>query len=109
MNDWNGKDVVVKGTVSEVCQEMGCWMTMSVDGKTTRIKTGHEFFLPKDVAGREAIVSGKFKIAEISEEDARHYNDESPNPTVKSEDIVGPQKALEIEASGIVIMDPAGK
>lgn len=106
MTELNGQEVVIKGIVAEVCQAMGCWMTMNSDGKVTRVKTAHEFFLPKDVAGREAIVTGKFNITEISEDDARHYNDETKNPTVKSEDIVGPQKAYEVEASGIVILDP---
>ncbi|MBK6507815.1 MAG: DUF4920 domain-containing protein [Ignavibacteria bacterium] len=108
MNESNGNIVTVKGTVSEVCQAMGCWMTMSENGATTRVKTLHEFLLPKDVAGREAIVTGKFNITEISEDDARHFNEESLNPK-KSEDIVGPQKAYEIEATGIIILDQAGK
>ena len=108
MSESNGKIITVKGTVSEVCQAMGCWMTMTENGATTRVKTQHEFLLPKDVAGREAIVTGKFNITEISEDDARHFNEESPNPK-KSEDIVGPQKAYEIEATGIVILDQAGK
>jgi len=109
MDEMNGKEIILKGTVADVCQAMGCWMTLSADGKTTRIKTDHEFFLPKDVAGREAIVSGKFMISEISEEDARHFNDESKNPTVKSEDIKGPQKAFEMSATGIVILDAGSK
>ncbi len=108
LNESNGKTVAVKGTVSEVCQAMGCWMTMDANGTVTRVKTGHEFLLPKDIAGREAMVTGKFVVTEISEDDAKHYNDESPNPK-KSEDIVGPQKAYEIEATGIVILDAAGK
>ncbi len=107
--EMNGKEVVLKGKISEVCQAMGCWMTMSDNGITTRVKTLHEFFLPKDVAGRDAIVTGKFVITEISEDQARHYNDEAKNPSIKSEDIVGPQKAYEIEASGIVILDAETK
>lgn len=101
----NGQAVTVKGKVHEVCQAMGCWMTMTENGMTTRVKTGHEFFLPKDVSGKDAVVTGVFKITEISEADARHYNDESPNPTIKSEDIIGPQKAFQIDATGIVILD----
>ncbi|MBX7043680.1 MAG: DUF4920 domain-containing protein [Ignavibacteria bacterium] len=109
MDELNGKDVILKGTVADVCQAMGCWLTLSADGKTTRIKTDHEFFLPKDIAGREAIVAGKFVISEISEEDARHFNDESKNPTVKSEDIKGPQKAFEMSATGVVVLDAGSK
>lgn len=100
----NDKVILVKGTVSEVCQSMGCWMVMSDGSKSVRATTSHEFFLPKDIAGKEAVIYGKFKITEISEEDAKHYNEESKNP-VSNESIVGPQKVMEIEAIGIKILN----
>jgi len=103
--EYNERVVLVKGTVAEVCQAMGCWMTMSHEGKTARIKTGHEFLLPKDIAGQNAVVIGTFKVTEISEADARHYNDETKNPKVKTEDIIGPQKVYEIDAMGIKILN----
>lgn len=106
-SDNNDKVVIVRGTVAEVCQAMGCWMTMTHDGKTARIKTDHEFFLPKDIAGQNAVVMGTFKVTEISESDARHYNDETKNPKVKTEEIIGPQKVYEIDAMGIKILSPA--
>ena len=104
--EFNERVVVVKGTVAEVCQAMGCWMTMTHEGKTARIKTDHNFFLPKDIAGQNAFVVGTFKVTEISEADARHYNDETKNPKVKTEDIIGPQKVYEIDAVGIKILSP---
>lgn len=103
-SDNDGKIVYVKGNVSEVCQKMGCWMTMTEGSTTARVLTMHEFLLPKDVAGRNAVVVGKFKVTEITEDEARHYNSESKNP-LKEEDIVGPQKTFEIEASGIKILN----
>lgn len=99
-----GKTVVVKGDVSEVCQTMGCWMTMTDGTNTVRVKTLHEFFLPKDIAGRNVVVAGVFNITEISEEDAKHYNEESKNPK-NPEEIKGPQKSFEIEAAGIKILN----
>lgn len=99
------KAVMVKGNVAEVCQSMGCWMTMTEGNNTVRIKTQHEFFLPKDIAGKNAVVSGVFKVTELSEEEARHYLEESKNPTMKPEDIKGPQTAYIIEATGITILD----
>lgn len=100
----NDKVILVKGTVAEVCQSMGCWMVMSDGSKSVRATTSHGFFLPKDIAGKEAVIYGKFKITEISEEDARHYNEESKNP-VSNESIVGPQKVMEIDAIGIKILN----
>lgn len=100
------KDVLVKGNVTEVCQDMGCWLVLSEGTKMVRVKTLHEFFLPKDIAGTKAVVYGKFKVTEISEKMAKHYNDESKHPVVKTEDIKGPQKVFEIEASGVKILNP---
>ncbi len=78
---------------------------MTEGDNTVRIKTLHEFFLPKDIAGKNAVVSGTFKTTELTEEEARHYLEESKNPTMKPEDIKGPQKAYIIEATGITILD----
>ncbi|MBV6479820.1 MAG: hypothetical protein HGGPFJEG_02616 [Ignavibacteria bacterium] len=102
----NGKVVVVKGDVSEVCQKMGCWMTMTDGTNTVRVKTLHEFFLPKDIAGRNAVVVGTFNITEISEDDAKHYNEESSNPK-NSDEIKGTQKGFEIDANGVKILEAA--
>ena len=104
----NDQVILVKGNVAEVCQSMGCWMVMT-DGTTkVRATTSHNFFLPKDIAGKDAVIYGKFKITEISEEEAKHYNEESKNP-VKDEAIVGPQKVYEIDAIGIKILNPVGE
>lgn len=103
--DLDGKVVLVKGSVADVCQKMGCWMTISDGTNTVRVITQHEFLLPKDIAGREAVVAGQFNITELSEEAARHYNDESKNPAVKTEDIKGSQKGFEIQATGIKILN----
>lgn len=104
--DNNGKVIIVKGDISEVCQKMGCWMIMSDGTNSVRVKTLHEFFLPKDVAGRQAVVTGTFNITEITEDEAKHYQEESNKPGQKSEEIKGTQKAFEIDAMGIKILDP---
>jgi hypothetical protein len=98
---YNDKEIVVKGKVSDVCQEMGCWMVLSDGKKLIRVETGHEFFLPKDSYSYNAVVSGKFNIITISEKKARHFAEESKNPLIKPEDIKGPQKVYQILATGI--------
>ncbi|MDQ3020145.1 MAG: DUF4920 domain-containing protein [Bacteroidota bacterium] len=109
IQDNDGKTILVKGNVTEVCQAMGCWMIMSEGKNNVRVKTGHNFFLPKDIAGSNAVVIGTFKSTKISEEEAKHYNEETKNPTVKTENISGPQNAYEIEAMGIKILYPVSE
>ncbi|MBK8553363.1 MAG: DUF4920 domain-containing protein [Ignavibacteria bacterium] len=104
-DDNNNKVIMVRGKVADVCQAMGCWMTMTDGAITTRATTSHKFVLPKDIAGQDAVIIGTFKVTEISEEEARHYNEESKTP-VANESIVGPQKVYEIDAIGIKILNP---
>ena len=49
---------------------------LDAGGTGIRVKTGHEFFLPKDASGT-AVVFGELKPVELSAEQAQHYNDES--------------------------------
>lgn len=98
---YDGKDIILKGQVKDVCQAEGCWLVMTDGSKDVLVKTLHVFVVPKDCFDNIATVNGTFKIKEISEEQARHLNDESKNTKIKSEDIKGPQKTFVITALGI--------
>jgi len=52
-----GKKFATTGTVSAVCQHMGCWMEIKDDQGEAHIKmAGHAFFVPKTASGRKAKV-----------------------------------------------------
>jgi hypothetical protein len=51
--------VKTEGRITSVCQAMGCWMEISDASGEAHIRmSGHSFFIPKDAAGRRAIVEG---------------------------------------------------
>ena len=51
--------VTTEGKVTAVCQAMGCWMEIADTESQAHIRmTGHSFFIPKNAAGRRAIVQG---------------------------------------------------
>jgi hypothetical protein len=102
--DYDGKTVKLTGTVADVCQTMGCWLMLSDGTNEIRVTTLHKFFMPKDCAKSKAVVDGTFKMTEISEEHAKKMNEESQNSKVKTEDIVGPQKVYNLEATGVKIL-----
>ncbi len=102
---YEGKIIRTDGNVAEVCQTMGCWAIISDGINEIRLVTQHKFFLPKDCAQSSVTVEGIFKVKEITEEQAKHYNDEAKNPKVKTEDIKGPQKVFMIEASGVLVAE----
>lgn len=54
---WVGKKFATTGTVTAVCQHMGCWMEIKDDSGAAHIKmAGHSFFVPKTASGRKARV-----------------------------------------------------
>jgi hypothetical protein len=56
---YKGKPFVTSGTVTAVCQEMGCWMEIKDADSEAHIKmAGEKFFVPKTSAGHKARVQG---------------------------------------------------
>ena len=61
--DFQGKTVRVEGVVTEVCEEMGCWMALAADakaGKTVLIQVEHDgvIVFPVTAKGRRAAAQG---------------------------------------------------
>lgn len=59
---FNGKNVLVEGVITDVCQDQGCWIDLAGDkeGETIRVKVKDgEIAFPKDSKGKTAIVQGK--------------------------------------------------
>lgn len=60
-----GKTFATTGTVTAVCQHMGCWMEIKDDASEAHIKmAGHAFYVPKTASGRKARVLAKLVKAE---------------------------------------------
>ncbi len=104
------KTVQVKGKITEVCQEMGCWMMIAdKDGKAIRIKVKDgEIVFPKDAAGKTAIAEGKLVKIEMTKEQAiaqaKHMAEENKRPFDPAS-ITGPQTIYQIQGTGALIFD----
>ncbi len=54
------KTFTTTGTVTAVCQHMGCWMEIKDDASEAHIKmAGHSFFVPKTASGKKARIQAK--------------------------------------------------
>jgi len=54
------KTFTTTGTVTAVCQHMGCWMEIKDDASEAHIKmAGHAFLVPKTASGKKARVQAK--------------------------------------------------
>jgi hypothetical protein len=91
----SGHTMKFSGRITQVCQAKGCWVMLDAGGTGIRIKTGHEFFLPKDASGH-AVVFGELKPTEITEAQAQHYVDDGSGESK-------PGREWQILATSIVI------
>lgn len=104
LSSFEGKTIVVEGTISEVCKAGGCWTVITDGTNYIRALTLHKFIIPKDMdvsKNYKAVIEGEFAVKEITEDQAKHFAEESGKPT---DGIVGPQKMYRIKATGIKIL-----
>ena len=108
--DYVGKTVQVKGRITEVCQNMGCWMALADDrGKVIRIKVNDgEIVFPKDAPGKSAIAEGKLEKLELTREQtvarARHEAEEQGRKFDESS-VKSGSTIYQIKGSGAVLLD----
>jgi hypothetical protein len=100
---YEGKTLLVKGEVVDVCQKMGCWMVITDGEHSIRVTTkGHGFFVRKDGTGSVALVQGTLRHIAPNPERTAHLEGESAKPKAM------PEKAgveYEIDADGIVFTE----
>lgn len=86
---------VTTGTVTAVCQQMGCWMEIKDDSTEAHIKmAGEKFFVPKTSAGHKARVQGTLvDVAGGDEECANEAAEQTGKQVAK----------VQLEATGVEI------
>lgn len=90
--------------VNSVCQKKGCWMKVNVGDQETMVRfKDYGFFMPKDIAGQEAIIQGVAFIEELSVEDQKHYAEDDGKSPEEIAAITTPKKSLAIISSGVLL------
>lgn len=105
MGDKTEISIKVKGTVDNICQKKGCWMDLrKSDGTTMRVTfKDYGFFMPKDGAGKTAIIRGVAKIEETSVADLQEYARDAGKSEAEVNAITNPEKELVFEADGVIL------
>lgn len=101
---YEGKTVKVSGVVTQVCQAKGCWFEVAEkDGsKGARIKSAdYSIFVPKDSAGRHAVVEGTFNVTTLSKEAAQHLADDAAKAGKKVAPVTGPVQEFQVSATAV--------
>lgn len=103
-----GKDSVkikLTGTINEVCQKKGCWMTMNIGGdKTMQVRfKDYAFFVPKDASGKTVFIEGVAFTDTTSVEELKHYAEDGGKSKEEIEKITEPEINVSFEANGVII------
>lgn len=73
---YEGKQVLLLGTIVEVCPKRGCWIDLSGDKEFEKIKVkviDGEIVFPLSAKGSEALVEGMVEKLELTQKQAINY------------------------------------
>ena len=105
-SELNGKEILVKAEVAQVCQSKGCWMMLKDGDHQVRVTlSNYSFFVPKDSAKREALVQGKIFDKKISAAEARHYAKDAGMAAAEVKKIREGTTSPWFEATGLTLKD----
>lgn len=104
-----GKMIQVKGTITEVCQMMGCWLQIQDGEKGLRVKVKDgEIMFPKNGAGKKAVAEGLLKKIELNQQQAvawaKHEAEERGQKFDPSK-IKSGMTMYQIQGTGAVVLD----
>jgi len=98
-------NIKLTAEVGAVCQKKGCWMDLKkADGSTMRVTfKDYGFFMPKDGAGKTAVVRGFAKVEETSVADLQEYAKDAGKSKEEIAAITKPERELVFEADGVIL------
>lgn len=101
----DGKPVRVAGTVSGVCQKVGCWMQLRAGDDTVRVRfRDYAFFVPLDVSGRPAVVEGTAQVGVVTQAERRHLAEDAGRSPAEIEAIQGDETVVQVIADAVEIL-----
>ena len=100
-------DTSFKAKVTDVCQVKGCWMKLDIgnDNQVMVNFKNYGFFVPKDIKGKEVIVSGEAYMRNISVEELRHYARDRGEAESSILEINEPKEILSLKANGVILFN----
>ena len=106
---YNGKRVLVEGTVVDVCKERGCWIKVGSDKEFESIRFKVDdgvIVFPMAAKGKNALAEGTVSVKTYSKEDLvkqgeMHAKEEGT--TFDPATVTGPKTIVQIKGEGAVI------
>lgn len=98
--------VKISGTIEEVCQKKGCWMSLADDSFTEPVFIkfkDYAFFVPKNAGGKKAVVSGMLSQKLTPVDELKHYAEDKGASAEEIAAITEPKKEFSLMADGVII------
>lgn len=97
--------IKLQGVVKAACQAKGCWMTLPLEGEDELMVKfkDYAFFVPKNSAGKTAVVDGWAYRELVSVDELRHYAEDEGLPEEEVNKITEPEERLTFMADGVII------
>jgi uncharacterized protein GlcG (DUF336 family) len=109
MGQQDSLETVLVGTVTEVCQAKGCWMSIAsadANGEPMMVRfKDYGFFMPKDISGRKVVLKGYAFREVTSVDELRHYAEDANKTQAEIDAITEPKDELKFLASGVLLLD----
>lgn len=98
--------VALAGTIHEVCQAKGCWMTLEDEEGESAVFIkfkDYGFFVPLEAGGKKAVVRGKVYASITPVDELRHYAEDKGASEEEIAAITEPEKEIKMMADGVLI------
>jgi hypothetical protein len=97
-------NVIVSGTITEVCEKKGCWMRVK-DGQDELFVRFQDygFFVPRNAAGHEVVMHGTSVEQVMSVEELRHYAEDAGKSAEEIAAITEPTPTVTFFADAVYI------
>jgi hypothetical protein len=95
-----------EATVVDVCQMKGCWMRLDL-GNNKKVMVNFKdygFFVPKDITGKNVVVSGEALKKTISVDELKHYASDRGESQEKIASIENPEIIYSLIAKGVKLL-----
>lgn len=98
-------EIKLKGTVTEVCEAMGCWIKIkSQDGNMMVKMKDESFFVPLALVGKEVVINGIAEEKVTSVEQLKHYAEDANKSKEEIDAIKEPKKEIIVQAKGVLVL-----
>jgi hypothetical protein len=97
--------IKVRGNINSCCQAKGCWMKMPLTANqemTVKFKD-YGFFVPKNAAGKPAVIDGWAYKELVSVDELKHFAEDAGESKEAIAKITKPEERVTFMADGVLI------